>query len=137
MERANTVTQPYWDGIERGQLLLQHCGACSTYQYYARPLCAKCHSAELEWREASGRGVLYSYSVVQRGPAPSFQAIAPYVTAIVELEEGPRMFTNIVDVDAAALQVGESVSVVFREGPEGLQLPYFRPAGASVARSDH
>ena len=128
--RVNTVTQPYWDGVEQGKLMLQHCSACGAYQYYARPLCAKCHAAEPEWREASGKGVLYSYSVVYRGPSPAFQTIAPYVTAIVELEEGPRMFTNIVDAEPESLRVGEPVSVVFREGPEGLRLPYFRPAGA-------
>ena len=77
--------------------MLQYCAACNVYQYYARPLCAKCPAAEPEWREASGNGVLYSYSVVYRGPSPAFQSIVPYVTAIVELEEGPRMFTNIVD----------------------------------------
>ena len=128
--RVNTVTQPYWDGVEQGKLMLQYCPACGVYQYYARPLCAKCHTAEPDWREASGNGVLYSYSVVSRGPSPAFQAIVPYVTAIVELEEGPRMFTNIVDADPESLRVGEPVSVVFREGPEGLRLPYFRPAGA-------
>lgn len=129
MERTNTVTQPFWDGVENGQLLLQHCSACGARQYYPRPLCAKCHLPALEWRAASGRGTLYSYSVVQRAPNPAFQAIAPYVTAIVELEEGPRIFTNIVDADPEALAVGGPVTAVFREGPEGLMLPYFRPAG--------
>lgn len=128
-ERVNTVTQPYWDGVERGKLMLQYCSACGAYQHYARPLCAKCRAAEPEWREASGKGVLYSYSVVHRGPSPAFQSIAPYVTAIVELEEGPRMFTNIVDADPESLRVGEPVRVVFRAGPEGLRLPYFTPAG--------
>ena len=107
MERANTVTQPYWDGVEQGKLLLQHCSACGAYQYYARPLCAKCHTAEPEWREASGHGELYSYSVAYRGPSPAFQAIVPYVTAIVELDEGPRMFTNIVDTEPESLRVGK------------------------------
>ncbi len=128
-ERVNTVTQPYWDGVEQGKLMLQYCSDCDVYQYYPRPLCAKCPAAEPEWREASGRGVLYSYSVVYRGPSPAFQATAPYVTAIVELEEGPRMFTNIVDAEPESLRVGESLRVVFREGPEGLRLPYFTPAG--------
>ena len=128
-ERVNTVTQPYWDGVEQGRLMLQYCSDCDVYQHYARPLCAKCPAAEPEWREASGKGVLYSYSVVHRGPSPAFQAIAPYVTAIVELEEGPRMFTNIVDAEPESLRVGEPVRVVFREGPEGLRLPYFTPAG--------
>ena len=129
MERVNAVTQPYWDGVEQGKLLLQHCPACGAHQYYARPLCAKCNAAGLEWREASGNGVLYSYSVVYRGPSPAFQSIVPYVTAIVELEEGPRMLTNIVDADPESLRVEEPVRVVFREGPEGLRLPYFTPAG--------
>lgn len=128
MERTNTVTQPYWDGIEQDKLLLQHCTACDAYQYYPRSLCAKCHASSLDWAEASGRGVLYSYSVVQRGPSPAFQSIAPYVTAIVELAEGPRMFTNIVDADPADLKVNEPVAVVFREGPEGLKLAYFAPS---------
>ena len=130
MERVNAITQPYWDGVQQGRLLLQFCPNCKAYQYYPRPLCARCHTADPEWREASGRGVLYSYSVVHRAPTPAFQAAAPYVAAIVELEEGPRMFTNIVDADPGSLHVGTAVSVVFREGPEGLQLPYFTPAGA-------
>ena len=128
-ERMNTVTQPYWDGVEQGKLMLQYCSDCDVYQYYPRPLCAKCPAAEPEWREASGNGVLYSYSVVYRSPSPAFQAIVPYVTAIVELEEGPRMFTNIVDAAPESLRVGEPVRVVFRDGPEGLRLPYFTPVG--------
>ena len=128
MERVNTVTQPYWDGIEQGKLLLQHCTDCDAYQYYPRSQCLKCQSSSLEWVEASGRGVLYAYSVVQRGPSPAFQAIAPYITAIVELSEGPRMFTNIVETAPETLKVNGEVIVVFREGPEGLKLPYFAPS---------
>ena len=130
MDRTNPVTRPYWDGVEEGRLLLQQCGACGASQHYARPVCVRCHSSALEWREASGRGRIYAYSVVRRAPNPAFQAIVPYVTAIVELEEGPRVFTNVVDADPEALAVGQPVTAVFREGPEGLRLPYFRPAGS-------
>lgn len=126
MERTNTVTQPYWDGIDEGKLLLQHCAGCDALQYYPRPQCSKCQSPALDWKQAIGTGALYSYSIVQRGPSPAFQSMAPYVVAIVELDEGPRIFTNIIDSDLNAIAVGQAVALTIREGPEGLKLPYFK-----------
>ena len=105
--QANPETQPYWDACAAGKLLVKRCRACGEHHYYPRALCPFCFSDRTEWTEASGRGTIYSYSVMRRVPVP-------YALAYVTLEEGPTMMTNIVDCDLDALRVGQAVKVVFK-----------------------
>ena len=88
-------TQPYWDKAREHELWIQRCLACAHVFFYPRPHCPHCLSDNLEWFKASGRGTLYSY-VINHRPAPGFEDEAPYAIAIVQMEEGPRMMTNIV-----------------------------------------
>ena len=90
-------TQPFWDGTAAGELRIQRCRDCSRPYFYPRPICPKCHSTNVEWFTASGRATLYSYAINHRA-APGFADDAPYAIAVVQLEEGPRMMTNIVGV---------------------------------------
>lgn len=121
----NEDSQVYWDGCREGRLLLQRCTSCGRHRFYPRILCLDCASTESEWIEASGRGRVYSYSVVHRAPGPAFKADVPYVLAIVELEEGVRMMTNIVGSAPADVRVDMPVRVVFERMTDEITLPKF------------
>ena len=92
-------TQPFWDGCKEGRFLLRHCNACGEYHFYPRPFCPKCWSDDVTWKDASGRGQVYTYSVVRQNDLPPFPERVPYVAAVVELDEGPRVMTNIEQAD--------------------------------------
>ena len=82
-------TQPFWDGCREGRFLLRHCNACGEDHFYPRPFCPKCWSPDVEWKQATGRGTLYTYSIVHQNDLPPFNERVPYVAAVVELDEGP------------------------------------------------
>ena len=124
--RIDADSRPYWEGARAGRLLLQRCGDCGTLRFYPRRLCPECWSEAVEWVEASGRGKVHSFSIVHRAPAPAFRARLPYVIALVDLAEGPRMMANIVGPDALGLRIGDKVAVVFEERAEGAKVPQFR-----------
>jgi len=117
----NAETSAYWSAAEEGKLLVKYCNACGQYHAYPRSLCPFCFSDQTEWRTASGKGTLYSYSVMRRAPVP-------YAIAYVTLEEGPSMMTNIVDADFDALRCGQSVTLVFKPAEGGTPVPMFAPA---------
>ena len=119
--------RPFWDGCREGKLLLQFCAACQQHQFYPRLYCMQCESDRLRWVEASGRGVIYSYTIIHQNKSPDFMADVPYNVAIVQLEEGPRMMSNIVDIDPADLRVDLPVTVVFDPVNDTISLPRFRP----------
>jgi uncharacterized protein len=125
---VNPETRPFWDATARGQLLLRRCRSCTTVNWYPRTLCPACGSFDTEWIEASGRGTIYTFAVTRRG-AGAYRDATPYVLAYVELAEGPRVMTNIVDCDIDALQIGDPVEVTFHDTGQGAALPRFRPAG--------
>lgn len=116
---------PFWDGVQAGELRLQVCQDCGSWIYYARGLCPRCHGDDLAWQRASGEGVVYSFTVSRRPAGPAFAADVPYVVALVDLAEGPRMLSNIVDVAPEDVAVGDPVTVDFREMSPGLFLPVF------------
>lgn len=118
-------TKPFWDATAEGKLRLPRCRACRTVIWYPRGMCPECHATDIEWLDASGRGSIYSFTVVHRG---GYAGGEPYVLAYVELDEGPRMMTNIVTDDHASLEVAQPVEVVFHDTGEGTALPRFRPA---------
>jgi uncharacterized OB-fold protein len=118
----------FWAGLRDGRLLLQHCLACGHVQYYQQGLCRVCGSERLEHRAASGRGRVYSYSVVHRAPGPAFKADTPYAVLLVELAEGPRMISSLVDGDPDAVAIGMPVEIAFDAVTDEVTLPRFRPA---------
>jgi len=115
-------TQPFWDGIAEGRLRLQRCRACGRHIFYPRSVCPHCMAAELEWTDATGRGAVHAFTVVHRAP-PGFTEDAPYVVAMVELEEGPRMLTRLLDVAPGDAVIGMKVEVAIEGEP---RLPFFR-----------
>ena len=114
-------TKPFWDAAAVGRLVIKRCAACGEHHHYPRSICPFCGSDRTEWRDASGRGTIYTYSVMRRAPVP-------YAIAYVTLEEGVSMMTNIVDCDLDAIRVGQKVRVVFKPTEGGPPVPMFAPA---------
>ena len=125
--QIDASTQEFWDAARRGVLRIKHCNACGANHYYPRPFCPKCWSTDVNWFDAAGTGTLYTYSVVHSNDLPAFRDRVPYVVAIVDLDEGPRMETNIVDCPLDELRVGMRVTVAFEDEGD-IVLPRFRPA---------
>lgn len=117
-------TEEYWAAAGRGVLLIKHCRSCGLQYFYPRPRCPECWSNDTEWVEACGRGTIYSYSVVRRQGLMPFRDKVPYVVAVVELDEGPRMSCNIVDCGPEAVRIGAEVRVTF-EVRDDVHLPQF------------
>ena len=126
-------SRAYWEGAGRGELVLQRCRACQVVQHRPRGLCVSCLSDEIEHFVASGRGEVYTYSVVHQNQMPNFRNALPYVVAYVQLEEGPQLLTNIVGCQPDSVSIGMSVRVDFvptEDAPNGetLGVPRFVPA---------
>jgi uncharacterized protein len=123
---VNPETQQFWDATAAGQLLVKRCEDCDSLIWYPRSVCPECGSLRTRWQQVSGRGRIYSYTINHRGEG-AYQGSAPFVLAYVELDEGPRMMTNIVEADSGGLSVGMPVEVVFHDTGAGNALPRFRP----------
>jgi hypothetical protein len=121
-------TEPFWDAARDGRLLIKRCADCGAAHFYPRPFCPACWSTAVDWEEASGQAALYTWSVVHENDLPPFGERVPYVAAVVDLAEGPRMMTNVVDCDADALTVGMALRVAYRELDESTTVPVFVPA---------
>ncbi|MBO0651925.1 OB-fold domain-containing protein [Streptomyces triculaminicus] len=123
-------TRPYWDAAAVGRLLIRRCHAagCGKAHHYPREFCPRCWSAEVAWEEASGRARLYTWSVIHVNDLPPFGARLPYTAAVVDLEEGPRMMTEVIDCPERELRIGMRLRVAFRRDPGvPVAIPVFRP----------
>lgn len=117
----------YWAALREGRLLLQHCLDCGHVQVYQQGLCRHCLSDHLEHRPASGRGRVFSWSVVHRAAGPAFRGDTPYAVLLVDLDEGPRLISALVQGDPHAVHEGLAVELVCETVAEGVVLPKFRP----------
>jgi uncharacterized OB-fold protein len=126
LPKPKPISVPFWEAARKHELKLQHCGRCKAFIYYPRDRCPTCFSKNLEWKPVSGRGKVYSYTVVRRASTRSF-ADAPYILAIVQLDEGPRMTTNIV-ASPDQVRVDMPVTVHFDDVTSGHTLVKFKPA---------
>ena len=118
-------TQFFWDGAKDGRLLIQRCLQCTALRHPPRPMCPQCHSLEWDTIESSGRGTVYSYVMPQHPPLPFFED--RYIVVLVELEEGVRLVSNLVDIDADDASIGMPVRVRFDAFDDGVVLPVFVP----------
>lgn len=116
----------FWEACTRHELVLQKCGQCRTLRFYPRALCPRCLSASTEYVQASGRGTVYTFTVTHQNQAPGFRDELPYVMAYVQLDEGPRLLTNIVGMPPDQVTIGMPVSVVFEDIDESLAIPKFQ-----------
>lgn len=122
-----SASRPYWDAAATGKLLIARCGDCRKVHHYPRPFCPFCWSEDVEAVEASGRGTLYTYSTVYVNDLHPFKTRLPYVAAVVELDEGPRLMTNIEGASPEDLAVGMAVQAEFRPLTDGVHATVFRP----------
>ncbi|MER7398598.1 OB-fold domain-containing protein [Streptomyces sp. NPDC000151] len=147
LPETDAFSRPYWDAAADGRLLIRRCrtAGCGAAHHYPREFCPRCWSEDVVWEEASGRATLYTWSVVHRNDLPPFGGRVPYTAAVVDLAEGPRMMTEVVDCPEAALRIGMELLVHFRSagddegggegdgdgdgaGAGGPAVPVFRPA---------
>jgi uncharacterized protein len=121
-------TKPFWDGCREHTIRIQRCKACGHLRRPPASVCPRCLARETEWVEMSGRGTVYSYVVYHVAYDPSFKEDLPYVVALVTLEEGPRILTNIVECDPAAVHCDMAVEAIWKDVTDTVSLPLFRPA---------
>lgn len=122
LPRPTAETQPFWDGCSAGVVRYQCCAQCGTVQRVPRALCAACQSDALAWRDAGGFGLVLSHTTVYRAPTPAFRDEAPYVIALIDMDEGFRLMVNVHGGAAAPIAIGDRVRIGFRE-VEGVALP--------------
>ena len=124
---ANSDTKPFWDGCLEGKLLLQRCSKCGAYRHPPSPACANCLSEECEWVPSTGQGTVYTFTVVRENRARGWDKMVPYVLAVIELDEGVRMLTNLVDIAPEAVTIGMPAVATFAELDGTTKLPLFKP----------
>ena len=122
----NPDTAKFWTAAAEGRFVIKRCEACGEAHWYPRPICPFCHSDRTVCETGSGRGTVYSFTVIRRAYGPWREA-APYLVAYVTLEEGPTIMTNIVDCEVDDIRIDDPVEVVFHAG-DGHVVPRFRPA---------
>ena len=117
--------QHFFTAAAAGRLELQACDACATRWFYPRPACIACGSEDFHWQAVSGQGVVASFSIVHRAPSAEFRHKVPYVVAMIDLSEGPRMMANIIGDDALDVAIDDAVHVVFEKRGERFAMPQF------------
>jgi uncharacterized OB-fold protein len=118
---------PFWAGCREGRLMLPWCRACRRYHFYPRALCPHCGADEIAWKQASGKGTVYTFAVVRQPIERAFAELVPYVIAIIELEEGVRMLSHVTSTDPDNVRCGMGVAVEFKPYSEKTVLPTFHP----------
>ena len=121
-------TRPYWEGCKQRELRIQRCAACGHNQFFPRLYCTNCFSDRVEWIKTSGRATVTTFTIVKRPVSPAFADDVPYVVALVKLDEGPTMMTNIVGCEPEQVAIGMPVTVTFEDWTEEIAIPKFVPA---------
>ena len=127
LPQADHVSKRYWEAAADGKVLYQECPKCGHRQFYPRAMCTAC-AAEPEWREASGQGEVHTFTIIRQNWAKPYRDMLPYVVAMVELDEGVKMMTNITDCDAESVHIGMRVEAHTVKVEDGLGIPFWRPA---------
>jgi len=127
---ANADSLPYWNAARERRLLIRKCGACEQLHFMPRHLCPVCWSDQLEWVEAKGTGTVHSFTVIRRAPMAAFAPRVPYVVALIDLDEGPRMIANVLGEHALSVRIGDRVKVTFEDRGDGAMIPQFMRVAA-------
>lgn len=122
-------SRPFWDATREHRLSIPKCQTCGEYHFYPRELCPHCHSDDLEWTDVSGNGEIYSFTIARKPAGLVYAEDVPYIIAMIALDEGPRMLTNLVVDDVEAVQIGDRVAVKFEDVTDEITLPKFTPTG--------
>lgn len=126
MPELNELNTPFWEAANKGQLKMQKCGGCGHIRYPISHLCPECLSEEYDWQQLSGRGTVFSSVVFHQVYHAAFKEEVPYNVSLIQLEEGPRMFSNVVGISPSAVTVGQSVEVTFHPASDVISIPKFR-----------
>jgi len=129
LPELNSLTRPFWDYCKTHELRMQFCTLCGSWVWYPKAWCPKCGRREgLEWRRLSGRGSVYSFTVIRQviDNAPSFSKDVPFVIALIELEEGPRLYSNLTGAKPEDVAIGDKAEVYFDDVTAEVSLPKFR-----------
>jgi uncharacterized OB-fold protein len=124
------VNQPFWEGAKAGKLVMQKCRDCGSWIFCPRPICVECNSDRLEWVQVSGRGKVFSFTIIREVVGQALRGFAPdipYVTAWIDLDEGPRFCSNIIGCPVEEVKIGMNVQAVFEDTGDGITLPKFKP----------
>ena len=133
--QPNRDTAPFWKGCGRHELCFQKCSSCSEVRWPPSPVCPECHSSATEWIVSAGRGRVYTFAVYHTAFHPAFEGELPYIIAVVELEEGPHLITNIVGAKPSEIECDMPVEVVWEDIEDGLSIARFRPVSAGTKQS--
>lgn len=120
--------RPFFEAARRRELVMQRCSRCRSYRFPARPLCSTCLSDEAVWEKVSGKGEVFSYTIMHQVYHPGFAAEVPYAVVLVQLVEGPRMISSLVGVPPGEVRIGMPVEVVFEDISDEVTLPKFAPS---------
>ena len=131
LPQPSEESRPFFDALNVHRLVIQCCANCGALQHPPRAMCGACQSTEFNWREVSGAGVVHSYVVTHQAVHPALAGHTPLATVEVELAEGPRVTSNLVDVAPEAVMIGMAVEVIFEEAGAGVMLPLFRRSGSA------
>jgi len=118
----------WWEALQRHELYIQKCANCGDLRYYPRALCTSCMSSQVQWIKCSGRATVYTFTTTYQNQAAGFRESLPYIMAYVELEEGLKMLTNLVDCQPEQAKIGMPVEVVYEDVTPAVTLAKFRPA---------
>jgi len=125
--RPSTTTRPFWDGLNERKVQIQRCDGCDSWVFYPRTRCPSCLSDLLIWREVSGRGVLYTYTLARQPTAPHFADETPQQLAVVELDEGVRMTSTLVNVEPSDIVIGMRLQPYFDQVTDDVTLLRYQP----------
>lgn len=131
MPKITDENETYWHGLREGKLLVQRCLSCEQLQFYPRFFCIHCHGRQLEWVETKGIGTVYTFTVIRRAPSAAFENDVPYLLALVELEEGIRMMSRVVQIEPEHCRIGLPVKWMPQQEEHDLVLPVFTPASSA------
>jgi len=130
LPQITPITQPFWDGTRAGKLVMPRCKDCQAWVWCPRPVCGECGGDKLEWTPLSGHGKVFAFTVIREVVGRALRGFAPdipYVTAWIDLDEGPRFCSNIIGCAIEDVKIDMAVEVVFEDAGEGVTLPKFRP----------
>ena len=132
LPQPDPVTQPYWDSLKAHEMQIQRCNDTGKFFFYPRGISPYTLSDNISWEKVSGKGTLYAYTIVQNQRQPGFAEEVPYIVAMIDLEEGPRMMTNLIDIEPTpeTVKIGMAVEIVYDDVTDEITLPKFRPAQA-------
>jgi uncharacterized protein len=127
LPEPSEFSKPFWDYCKRHELRMQFCGECSNWIWYPRASCPNCGSRKIEWKKLSGRGLVYSFTIIRQviDNSPAFQKDIPFAIGLIELVEGPRIYSN---VSGSELKIGDAVEVYFQDVTPEFSLPKFQKA---------